>query len=99
MVNLLGENFWLGFRVRTAKTQRLLFTYLPIELARTTSNENTQLNDKLRELELEVAVWKQQAISSRSAQDYESKTTFRRSVAFENGAEGKDVSAVLSPQP
>ncbi|KAH9049012.1 hypothetical protein EDB84DRAFT_1261610 [Lactarius hengduanensis] len=93
MVNLLGENFWLGFRVRTAKTQRLLFIYVPTELARTTSDENTQLNNKLRDLEVEVAVWKQQAISSRNAQDYESKPVFRRSVAFENGVEGKDVSA------
>ncbi|KAI9447810.1 hypothetical protein H4582DRAFT_1803328 [Lactarius indigo] len=91
MVNLLGENFWLGFRVRTAKTQRLLFIYVPTELARTTADENTQLNDKLRDLEVEVAVWKQQAISSRNAQDYESKPVFRRSVAFDNGAEGKDV--------
>ncbi|KAH9173453.1 hypothetical protein EDB89DRAFT_1959920 [Lactarius sanguifluus] len=60
------------------------------ELARTTSDENTQLNDKLRDLEVEVAVWKQQAISSRNAQDYESKPVFRRSVTFENGVEGKD---------
>ena len=47
-------------------------------------------------MRVEVAVWKQQAISSKTAQDYESQTSFRRSVTFENGV---DVSAVLSPQP
>ncbi|KAH9062179.1 hypothetical protein EDB87DRAFT_1607732 [Lactarius vividus] len=65
------------------------------ELARTTSDENTQLNNKLRDLEVEVAVWKEQAISSRNAQDNESKPVFRRSVAFENGAEGKDKNIAL----
>jgi len=56
------------------------------ELAKTTADENAQLNDKVRELEVEVAVWKQQTIS-RSAQDYEGKANFRRSVAFENGVD------------
>ncbi|KAH9002352.1 hypothetical protein EDB86DRAFT_2800923, partial [Lactarius hatsudake] len=64
-------------------------------LARTTSDENTQLNDKLRDLEVEVAVWKQQAIASKNAQDYEIKPVFRRSVAFENGVEGKDKNIAL----
>lgn len=67
---------------------------LPIELADTTSDENAQLNDKVRELEVEVAVWKQQAISLRSAQDYDGKATFPSRRSVENGA---DVS-VVSPQ-
>jgi len=65
------------------------------ELARTTSDENAQLNDKLRELQVEVAVWKQQAISSKSAQDYDGKASFRKSVAFENGVDNNIAVCVI----
>lgn len=66
------------------------------ELARTTSDENTQLNEKIRELEVEVAVWKQQTISSRSVQDYESKApAYRKSVNFESAVDGKDKNIAL----
>ena len=47
----------------------------------------------MRGLEVEVAVWKQQAISQ-SAPDYDSKATSRRSVAFENDAGVSVVSSI-----
>jgi hypothetical protein len=43
------------------------------QLARATSDENVQLVQKVKELEVEVTVWKQALSSSRGAQDRENK--------------------------
>ena len=72
---VLGRNSWLRFRVRGSKTLCIYSTLLPIELAKATSDENSQLVEKVKELEVEVMVWKQAVSAVRDAQDCETKST------------------------
>ncbi|KAH9994095.1 hypothetical protein BJV74DRAFT_987332 [Russula compacta] len=51
--------FCLRFRVRPSKPPSLYPSQLQTELALATSDENVQLTQKVRELEVEVTVWKQ----------------------------------------
>jgi hypothetical protein len=71
--NSPGRTFCLKFSVRASGILNLYFIQLSIELARATSDENVQLVQKVKELEVEVTVWKQALSSSRGAQDRENK--------------------------
>jgi hypothetical protein len=56
---------------------------LSIDLVEATSNENTQLVNKVKELELEVTLWKKQALSSpNGASDREDKLMGQKNVAL-----------------
>ncbi|KAI0265169.1 hypothetical protein BC834DRAFT_843772 [Gloeopeniophorella convolvens] len=60
------------------------------DLAKATSDENAQLISKVKELEVEVSVWKQALSASRGPQDKPS-VTFRKTNSVENGeVNGKD---------
>lgn len=53
-----GKNFCLRLRVSASKALSLWSTQPAIDLAMATSDENAQLVDKVKELEVEVTVWK-----------------------------------------
>jgi hypothetical protein len=59
--------------VRGSKTL-YIYTQLSTELAKATSDENVQLVKKVKELEVEVDVWKQALSATRSAEDRETKS-------------------------
>jgi hypothetical protein len=65
----LGRNSWLGYRVRDTKWLCIYSTQPLIELAKTTSDENVQLVKKVKELEVEVDVWKQAVSSERNVKN------------------------------